>query len=191
MSFDELFIQSLSPYYLLVTGTETTALSIDFGTLKNIEDIFDTYISQEKHRTKKQPNTFGMTVGKRITSMSIAEEYLTDYIYTEMAQLYDWLVQTPANANDLENRINTRPAHLEHNKPLIESGILVWGGPALAHHPGAGEDLPITGSIMCMRAASEEEVRERLRNDPYSKVGFWYPEQAVITPMRCVVRKPL
>ncbi|KAL2802927.1 hypothetical protein BJX63DRAFT_413405 [Aspergillus granulosus] len=109
-----------------------------------------------------------------------------------MTHLYDWLVETPANTEDLENRINTRPAHLEHNKPLIEAGILVWGGPSLVTHPkAAGEDLAITGSVMCLRAGSEEEVREIIRNDPYAKVGFWYPEEAVITPMRCVVRKPL
>jgi uncharacterized protein YciI len=109
-----------------------------------------------------------------------------------MAQLYDWLVETPANAEDLESRINTRPAHLEHNKPLIEAGTLVWGGPSLAAHPkAAGEDLAIVGSVMCIRAGSEEEVREMIRNDPYAKVGFWYPEKAVITPMRCVIRKPL
>ncbi|KAA8642436.1 hypothetical protein EYZ11_005602 [Aspergillus tanneri] len=109
-----------------------------------------------------------------------------------MTQLYDWLVQTPANADDLKNRINTRPAHLEHNKPLIEAGILVWGGPSLATHPkGPDDGLTITGSIMCIRAESEEAVREIIRNDPYAKVGFWYPAEAVITPMRCVVRKPL
>jgi uncharacterized protein YciI len=109
-----------------------------------------------------------------------------------MIQLYDWLVETPANAEDLESRINTRPAHLEHNKPLIEAGTLVWGGPSLAAHPkAAGEDLAIVGSVMCIRAGSEEEVREMIRNDPYAKVGFWYPEKAVITPLRCVVRKPL
>ncbi|KAJ5930362.1 hypothetical protein N7466_005855 [Penicillium verhagenii] len=107
-------------------------------------------------------------------------------------QLYDWLVQTPANAEDLENRINTRPAHLEHNKPLIEGGILVWGGPSLAKHPQApGDELLVTGSVMCIRAESEEAVRAIIRNDPYAKVGFWNAEAAVVTPMKCVVRKPL
>ena len=107
-------------------------------------------------------------------------------------QLYDWLVQTPANSEDLENRINTRPAHLEHNKPLIEAGILVWGGPSLATHPQTAEDnLLITGSVMCIRAESEEAVRTIIRNDPYAKVGFWNAEGAVVTPMRCVVRRPL
>ena len=107
-------------------------------------------------------------------------------------QLYDWLVQTPANANDLENRINTRPAHLEHNKPLIEAGILVWGGPSLSVHPQAdGDDLMITGSVMCIRAESEKAVREMISNDPYAKVGFWNADGAVVTPMRCAVRRPM
>lgn len=107
-------------------------------------------------------------------------------------QLYDWLVQTPANSEDLENRINTRPAHLEHNKPLIEAGVLVWGGPSLATHPQTAEDdLLITGSVMCIRAESEDAVRTIIRNDPYATVGFWNAEGAVVTPMRCVVRRPL
>jgi uncharacterized protein len=109
-----------------------------------------------------------------------------------MAQVYDWLVQTPANADDLESRINTRPAHLEHNKPLIAAGKLVFGGPSLAAHPKtADEDLAITGSVMMIRAGSEEEVRQMVRDDPYAKVGFWDAEAAVITPFRCALRKPL
>lgn len=106
--------------------------------------------------------------------------------------LYDWLVQTPANPDDLENRINTRPAHLEYNKPLIEAGILVWGGPSLSTHPKTAEDeLLITGSVQCIRAESERAVRDLIKHDPYAKVGFWDTERATVTPMRCVIRKPL
>ncbi|KAJ5361601.1 hypothetical protein N7541_002445 [Penicillium brevicompactum] len=107
-------------------------------------------------------------------------------------RLYDWLVQTPANPDDLETRINTRPEHLAHNKPLIEAGILAWGGPSLAAHPHAtGDEFLITGSVQCFRAESEKAVRDLIRNDPYAKVGFWDVENAIVTPMRCVVRKSL
>ncbi|KAF2151292.1 YCII-related domain-containing protein [Myriangium duriaei CBS 260.36] len=108
-----------------------------------------------------------------------------------MAQQYDWLVQTPANAADQQTRIDVRPAHLEHNKPLIEGGKLLFGGPALAHQPKTPDDLAVVGSIMLIRAESEQEVREMIRQDPYAKAGFWDAEGASVTPFRCVVRKGL
>ncbi|CAD0100783.1 unnamed protein product [Aureobasidium mustum] len=107
-----------------------------------------------------------------------------------MSQEYDWLVQTPANAADRETRINVRPIHLVHNKPLIEGRKLLFGGPSLAHQPeGPDADLPVNGSIMLVRAASAEEVRDMVRQDPYAQAGFWDAEKAIITPFRCVVRK--
>jgi uncharacterized protein YciI len=108
-----------------------------------------------------------------------------------MAAEYDWLVRTPANEADGETRVKIRPAHLEHNKPLLDSGTLLFGGPSLSRQPQPGEtDLAINGSIQLIRAENEAAVREILRNDPYSKAGFWRAEEAVITPFRCVLRTP-
>ncbi|EAS31605.3 uncharacterized protein CIMG_07084 [Coccidioides immitis RS] len=107
-----------------------------------------------------------------------------------MSQQYDWLIQIRANTEDLEGRINTRPAHLVHNKPLIEAGKILFGGPLLAHQPESPDaDLAVTGSVMLIRAGTEEEVRQLVREDPYAKVGFWDVENAVVSPFRCVVRK--
>ncbi|KAF1821512.1 YCII-related domain-containing protein [Dissoconium aciculare CBS 342.82] len=108
-----------------------------------------------------------------------------------MAATYDWLVRTPANEADGETRRNVRPEHLIHNKPLIENGTLLFGGPSLSRHPNEGEtDLAVNGSIQLIRAESEAAVREIVRNDPYSKAGFWRAEEAVILPFRCVLRTP-
>lgn len=108
-----------------------------------------------------------------------------------MATKYDWLVRTPANEADCETRIKVRPAHLVHNKPLLDNGTLLFGGPSLSRQPQAGEtDLAVNGSIQLMRAESEAAVREIVRSDPYSKSGFWRAEEAVIIPFRCVLRTP-
>ncbi|KAG9764092.1 hypothetical protein KCU73_g1117, partial [Aureobasidium melanogenum] len=105
-----------------------------------------------------------------------------------MSQEYDWLVQTPAIAADRETRVNVRPIHLAHNKPLIEGRKLLFGGPSLAHQPESPDaDLPVNGSIMLVRAATAEEVRDMVRQDPYAQAGFWDAEKAIITPFRCVL----
>ncbi|PYI21541.1 hypothetical protein BO99DRAFT_453601, partial [Aspergillus violaceofuscus CBS 115571] len=74
--------------------------------------------------------------------------------------------------------------------PLIDARILVWGGPSLARHPEDGEEedeAEVTGSVMCFRAESEEEVRRLVAGDPFAECGLWDVRGAVVVAMRCVV----
>ena len=77
----------------------------------------------------------------------------------------------------LARRLAVRPAHLEAAKPLIDAGVLRYGGPLL------DKDGNMNGSIMILDYPSEEALRaEFLSKEPYFTEGVWktvevYPHQ--------------
>jgi len=105
-----------------------------------------------------------------------------------MSTKYEWLVQIPDHPSSLEKRLAVRAAHLEALKPNIDSGTVVFGGATLSKQPAEGEVLDMTGSVMLIKAESEEKVREFLRGDAYTKGGAWDVDKAKIWPFRCAVR---
>lgn len=108
---------------------------------------------------------------------------------TNMSQQYDWLVQIPDKPNALRTRLDNRPAHLSHNKPQIEAGKIVFGGPTLSRQrESEDEGYEITGSVTLFRASSEEEVWDMVKADPYAKIGVWDLDRVVVTPFWCAVR---
>ncbi|RPA79891.1 hypothetical protein BJ508DRAFT_415698 [Ascobolus immersus RN42] len=103
---------------------------------------------------------------------------------------------------DLPNapRAAVRDAHMARIIPMIKSGELVrFGGATLDHQPTEEElkaenvatALSFTGSAMLVVAESEEEVREKFKEDPYVKEGVWDWEKARIWPMKTVISKPV
>ena len=109
-----------------------------------------------------------------------------------MAGPFDWLVQIPDKPSAQESRMSHLKAHLEYNKPQIAAGQLVMSGPTLAAQPKSADEIPtVTGSVLLLRAGSEDEVLSMLRNNPYATEGVWDVDQAAITPFRCAVRTPL
>ncbi|KAJ9607876.1 hypothetical protein H2200_007955 [Cladophialophora chaetospira] len=103
----------------------------------------------------------------------------------------EWLVHIPDHPNALDKRLAVRPKHLENLKPKIDAGIVVFGGATLSKHPSEGEGPDMTGSVMLIKANSEEEVKEFLENDAYTKGGAWNPKEAKIWPFRSAVRTAL
>ncbi|KAI0114746.1 hypothetical protein F4814DRAFT_416956 [Daldinia grandis] len=109
-----------------------------------------------------------------------------------MSELNDFLVLLQDKPGMLQTRLNNVQAHIAHLKSLIESGTVVMSGPTLSSHSKtSSEDLPVNGSSVLVRANSEEEVRALISDDIYAKIGVWDLERISITPMKCVVRKPL
>ncbi|KAI2615224.1 hypothetical protein GGR54DRAFT_302848 [Hypoxylon sp. NC1633] len=109
-----------------------------------------------------------------------------------MSQANDFLVQIPDKPDVLATRTGNVAGHMARLKGLIESGTIVMSGPTLAAHPKtADEGLPINGSAWLVRAASEEQVRALVADDIYAKLGVWDLDNVTVTPMKCVVRKPL
>lgn len=94
----------------------------------------------------------------------------------------------PDHANSLDKRLAVREAHLANLKPHIASGDVVFGGATLSKTPAAGESPDMTGSVMLIKAESEEKLREWLAGDEYTKGGVWDVQNAKIWPFRCAVR---
>lgn len=81
-----------------------------------------------------------------------------------------------------------RAAHLEKLTPHVKSGDVVFGGATLSAHPNEGESPDMTGSVMLIKAESEEKVREWVGNDEYAKGGVWDLKNMQVVPFRCAVR---
>ena len=103
----------------------------------------------------------------------------------------EWLVHIPDHPNALDKRLAVRQTHLSNLKPKIEAGIVVFGGATLSKHPSEGEGPDMTGSVMLIKANTEQEVREFLENDAYTKGGAWNLKEANVWPFRCAVRTAL
>ncbi|EAS31610.3 uncharacterized protein CIMG_07089 [Coccidioides immitis RS] len=97
-----------------------------------------------------------------------------------MSQKYEWFVRLPDRPDVLETRLENRPLHVSHNKPLMENGTITFGGPLLSSQPTSMEEglQKITGSIHLIKARTEEEVWELVRDDPYAKLEVWDLEKA-------------
>lgn len=110
-----------------------------------------------------------------------------------MSQDYDWLVKLLDNPDVLQIRLENRPVHLAHNKPLFDGGKITFGGPILSSQPKDAEDglRKIIGSIHLCRATTEEQVWEMVRNDPYAKLGVWDLEKTIVTPMKVFISQPM
>ncbi|KAK5259397.1 hypothetical protein LTR40_006058, partial [Exophiala xenobiotica] len=81
----------------------------------------------------------------------------------------EWLVHVPDFPGALDKRLAARPTHLGNLKPAIEAGKVVFGGATLSKQPAEGDAPDMTGSVMLIKADSEEEVRKTLEEDPYTK----------------------
>lgn len=103
----------------------------------------------------------------------------------------EWLVHVPDFPGALQKRLASRPDHLNNLKPNIDAGVVVFGGATLSKQPAEGEGPDMTGSIMLIKAESEEKVRETLENDAYTKGGAWDVKNAKIYPFKCAVRTAL
>ncbi|RMZ88068.1 hypothetical protein DV736_g4705, partial [Chaetothyriales sp. CBS 134916] len=103
---------------------------------------------------------------------------------------YEYLVTIPDHANALQDRLAARATHLSNVQPSVVAGKVLMGGALLAQQPKGeeGETPQMIGSVMLVKADSEDEVRAILRADPYTKAGVWDVAKAEIRPFRCAIR---
>jgi uncharacterized protein len=104
---------------------------------------------------------------------------------------YEFLVTIPDKPNALENRLAVRPEHLKNIKPLVDSGKVVLGGATLDAQPKEGESLAMNGSVMIVKADSEQEVRDMILADVYVKGGAWDASKVDIKAFKSAVRTAL
>ena len=103
---------------------------------------------------------------------------------------YEYLVQIPDFPNSLDKRLAVRPQHLKDITPKLQAGKIVLGGAMLSKQPKEGEAPDMTGSVMIIKADSEEEVRGMIENDVYTKGGAWDVENMKVWCFKTAVRGP-
>ena len=69
--------------------------------------------------------------------------------------------------DSLQNRMNTRPHHLDGARALKETGNFVIGGAML------NEDGKMIGSVMILQFETEEELQAWQKSEPYITQGVW------------------
>lgn len=98
----------------------------------------------------------------------------------------EYLVVVPDNPGTQSQRGEAQPRHIEGATPLIDAGQLTYFGVTLAKHVGPDESHKpnIVGSAIVMKADSEEEIRQFLSRDAYTKAGVWNVKDAQIWPFK-------
>ena len=89
--------------------------------------------------------------------------------------------------NSLENRLKSRPAHLERLSELQEQGRLLTAGPLPAIDAEDPGPAGFTGSMLVVEFDSLEEARAWADADPYLAAGVYesvdiYPFKRVFGP---------
>ena len=87
--------------------------------------------------------------------------------------------------NSLQNRLNTRAAHVARLKTLVDEGRLLVAGP----HPAIDADDPgeagFTGSLLIVDFPSLEEAQAWAGEDPYMEAGVYH--KVTVKPFRKVL----
>eukprot|EP01113_Clastostelium_recurvatum_P021355 TRINITY_DN2529_c0_g1_i1.p1 TRINITY_DN2529_c0_g1~~TRINITY_DN2529_c0_g1_i1.p1 ORF type:complete len:154 (+),score=29.47 TRINITY_DN2529_c0_g1_i1:31-462(+) len=96
---------------------------------------------------------------------------------------HQWLViaKDGTDADALKRRMAARPVHMARAKAATEAGSIVIGGAVLDE-----KDLHMVSSMLVIDGfATKEEVRQFLKEDPYTTMGVWQDIQ--ILPFRFAV----
>ena len=87
--------------------------------------------------------------------------------------------------NSLQNRLLSRPAHLERLNALVEQGRLILAGP----HPAIDCDEPgdagFSGSLVVAEFESLQAAQNWADNDPYVAAGVY--EKVLVKPFKKVL----
>ena len=87
--------------------------------------------------------------------------------------------------NSLQNRLQSRPAHLERLNALVEQGRLILAGP----HPAIDCDEPgdagFSGSLVVAEFESLQAAQNWADNDPYVAAGVY--ENVLVKPFKKVL----
>ena len=85
----------------------------------------------------------------------------------------------------LENRLSTRPAHVERLKDLVNQGRLLVAGPSPAIDSEDPGPAGFTGSVIIAEFESREDAQDWANNDPYMIAGVY--ESVEVKPFKKVL----
>jgi uncharacterized protein YciI len=106
----------------------------------------------------------------------------------QQEQQHHWVMSIPATTTDMNLLNATRPSHIAHLKSLCEQGTIVFSGPTLKEHPKQDQAPVIVGSVLVIKADTEEEVRQYARENPFAKAGIWSVDAATVQPFILALR---
>ncbi|KAF9774655.1 Aspartate kinase fub3 [Fusarium sp. DS 682] len=97
-------------------------------------------------------------------------------------ELKEYLVHVPDLADVLAKRKVLLKPHNDNAAPLVKAGRVPWFGSTLAHHSAEGQQIAENGTVMIMKAESEEEIKDIIRQDIFTIEEVWDFDNLKIWP---------
>ena len=121
------------------------------------------------------------TLGK---SLGSARYFSTTRVYAQGKQMREYLVIAHdfQDSGCLDRRQKTRPAHLDVVHDGVKKGHFLWGGAMLE----PTTDTP-KGSVVLMLGESIDQVRQRIKDDPYVLGKVWDESRITVVPFKTAV----
>ncbi|VTT56808.1 unnamed protein product [Fusarium fujikuroi] len=88
-------------------------------------------------------------------------------------ELKEYLVIIPDLPDVLAKRQVLLKPHNQDAAPLVKAGRVPFFGSTLAHHSAEGQQVAENGTVMIIKAESEEEIKEIIRKDIFTIEGVW------------------
>jgi hypothetical protein len=96
-----------------------------------------------------------------------------------------YMIYSEDAANSLENRLATRPAHLERLHTLNDAGRLLLAGPLPAIDSNEPGGAGFTGSLVVAEFNSLADAKSWADSDPYLAAGVYV--QSTVKPFKKVL----
>ena len=93
-----------------------------------------------------------------------------------------YLVIAYDNDGALERRLESREAHIEGAKKLINEGKIIDAGALI-------EDDVMVGSTLFVDFDNDEEIDEWLLNEPYVKNNVWNMDEFQMVPVKLLPKQ--
>ena len=100
----------------------------------------------------------------------------------------EWFLQVPINPGTLEKRLALRKQHIEDALPKVEQGIITLAAAILSKPTEDGDNKDMVKAIATVVAKTEEEARNILADDVYTKEGIWDADKIEVYPLRTGIR---
>jgi uncharacterized protein YciI len=101
---------------------------------------------------------------------------------TSTTPLREYLVYVPDLLNALSKRLANRNAHNEEAIPLVKEGRVPFFGSTLAEHGAEGQQPYENGTVMVIKAESEDEIKAMIKKDVFTTEGVWDVARLTIWP---------
>lgn len=100
----------------------------------------------------------------------------------------EWFLEVPINPGTLEKRLALRGQHIADAMPKVEAGIITLAASILSKPTEDGDNKDMIKAIATVVAKTEEEARNILVDDVYTREGIWDSDKIQVYPLRTGIR---